>query len=601
MNSIKSKKNTVIKWFGAALLTFALIISACSWYLSLKLKPTISAELKDIVLNATDSLYTVKFSKVKTNFVFGNAALVDVELIPDTNRLKVLVERKTAPNNIFRIKLARLHVKDFHSFRFYREGRLNINEVVFEKPCVEMINRQYDFNDERPARPRKSPYEYISKFLKELRIKTISFKEISFKYVNENQPVPQIDSINNLNITLKDWLIDQNSATDPNRLYLLKDVHINVNDYRYATADSMYHVNVNQMNFTASTGLLSVKKFDLTPRYSEMDFGKVAGYARDRFHIEMSDISFNGINLPLYIRKQEFVAKEMNINDGFVSVFNNNELEKGDKPRTGKYPHQLLQRVQELLTVDKINLQNIAISYAEYDRDSKQKGKITFERTSGTILNATNSPKVKKINPYMIADLNTYMMGQGKLTVRFRFDLTAPDGAFSYNGLLTKLDGKTLNRITRPLGMVHVNRGYVNSLSFNIDANDKVAKGKMDFNFKDLSVALLKKEEGRERLVRQGWMSLLANALVINSDNPDREGNYLSAPIEYQRNEKASFFAFIWRTLFVGIKHSVGITDEKEEEINATIEEFEKRREERLERKEERLERKQQRQRQRRN
>ena len=97
--------------------------------------------------------------------------------------------------------------------------------------------------------------------------------------------------------------------------------------------------------------------------------------------------------------------------------------------------------------------------------ESRQKGKITFEKTSGTILNVTNEKKVKAKNPIMLAKLDTYMMGQGKLHADFKFDLNAANGAFSYKGQLTDMDGGILNRITKPLGMLQVKSGVVRKLS----------------------------------------------------------------------------------------------------------------------------------------
>lgn len=595
MADFKSKKHTVIRWFGGVLLVVALIVGAFSWYLGIKLKPIISAQLKEVVENATDSLYTVEFSELNTSFMLGYASLSDVRLIPDTNVLKKLVRLKLAPNNIYEVGLKKLVIKNFHSFRFYKEGRLNINQLIFDKPNIVMTNKQLDFNEDRPPVPRKSPYDYISRFLKELRVETISFKDIRFKYVNRNGPVPEVDSVDNLNITFKDWLIDRGSASDTSRFYLLKDVMINLKDYRFATPDSMYHLNVNQLDFQASTGKLNIKRFDFTPRYDEMSFGRKAGYAKDRFHIQMSDISLNGVDLPQYVRKQELMANEMNIANGSVAVFNNNELSRRGTIKNGRYPHQLLQKLNDQLTIKTINLQNIDVRYAEYDRDSKQKGEITFENTSGQIRNLTNSEKLKAVNKYMIADLTSYMMGKGKMAVQFKFDLNSPRGAFSYVGRLGNMEGKVLNRITKPLGMVQVNRGEVKSLSFKIDADENVANGTLDFRYNDLSIGLLKKVEGKERLVKQGLMSILANALILRSDNPDASGKYVSAPIHYERNRRSTFFSFIWRTLFLGIKHSVGVTKEKEKEVAAKIAEFERMREDRLERKEDRLERKQKR------
>jgi hypothetical protein len=404
----------------------------------------------------------------------------------------------------------------------------------------------------------------------------VDFKNARFKHINNNGPIPDIDSVANLNVSLRDWLIDSLSAQDTTRLYLLKDVNLNLNNYSYATPDSMYHINVNQLSFNASSGIVNIKEFGLIPRYSEKEFPKVNGYARDRFMIKLNNISLDGLDLPAYLQKRELIAKQMNITDGGISVFNDNSYPSLIRVKTGKFPHQLLQLFNTKLTLEKINLKNIDVSYAEFDRDSKHRGEITFNHTSGSITNVTNAAKIKAKNNFMQADLVTYVMQEGKMDVNFKFDLNSPLGAFDYKGRLTNLDGRKLNQITKPLGMVQVNKGTINELVFDIKANQDVAKGTLDFRFKDLSVGLLKKVEGKQRLVKQGWLSILANALIINSDNPSANGKFIAAKINYKRQPTASFFSFIWRSLFQGAKYSVGVTPQKEAEINAQIAKFEK-------------------------
>lgn len=565
---------------------------AMSWYLSVKLRPVIMKELKDLVLNSTDSLYRIEFSTVNTNFLLGNASVSNVKIIPDTTIFNKLIKLKRAPNNIYEVSLKKLTIRNFHPFSIYKDKELSVEQLLFEHPKVVMINRQFDFNENRPPRPNKSPYEYISKFLKLVSVNTISLKDVSFKYINKNVPVPEVDSLDKLDITLKDWLIDANSATDPTRIYLLKDVLISLNDYQFATPDSLYHIQLNEFSFAASTGKLNVKKFAVVPRYSEMDFGRKVGFSKERFSIQLSDISLSGIDLPLYIKKQELAAEEMNITNGFVSVFNNNELPSQGIERVGKFPHQLLQLVKAQLTVKKLNLSDVDISYAEFDSDSKQKGRITFEKTSGTILNVTNEEKVKAKNPFMLANLNTYMMGQGKLIVNFKFDLNAKNGAFSYQGELGDMDGGFLNRITKPLGMLQVNSGMVKKLSFNVVADEAKASGDLNFRYKDLSIGLMKKVEGKNRLVKLGLFSMLANSLVIRPDNPDDKGKMVGASIYFQRDPRISFFSFIWKTLLQGIKYTVGLTPEKQAEIDAQIAKFEKMKSDREQRREARRRRK---------
>ena len=587
---IKTSRKTfnILKWIAGIVFVLFMTADAASWFLSSKRRPIVTKELKDLVLNATDSLYRIEFSTVNTNYLLGNASILDVNILPDTNIFNKLVRLKRAPNNIYEVRLKKLTIWNFHPFRLFKDKTLDVDQLLFEHPSVVMINRQFDFNENRPARPYKSPYGYISKFLQRVCVNSIDFKNISFKYVNKNLPVAEADSLDNLDITFKDWLIDANSASDPSRFYLIKDVLINLNDYDFATPDSLYRMRINSLSFKASTGLLHVNRFSLSPRYSEMDFGRVAGYAKDRFNIQMSDIRLTGIDLPLYVKKLQLSARDMTINNGFVNVFNNNELPSKGVARMGKFPHQLLQTVKGQLSVKRLNLNNIDFRYALFDRYTRQKGKISFENTSGTITNVTNEARVKSKNPFMLASLDSYMMGQGKLHVNFKFDLNARNGAFSYNGELTNMKGSVLNKITKPLGLVQVKSGQVQKLNFDVVADETKARGKLSFAYDDLSIGLLKKVEGNNRLVKQKLISMLANALVINPANPNKEGKFITAPIEFERDPTNSFFSFIWQSLFQGIKYTVGLTPQKEAEIATKIAEFEKMKADREQRRENR-------------
>ena len=571
-----SRNKKIFKWMMTSLTILILLVVSTAWYISAKLKPSIKKELRELVLKSTNGLYQVEFSDLHTNLLTGSATILDVNIIPDTNVYKQLITQKKAPNNLYYIKLKEIAIKRFHPLNIFLNKEIKISLLLFDKPEVTMVNKHFDFNDNKPPRPNKSPYDFIKKLFKSIRVEVVDFKNASFKHINNNGPISDIDSVANLNVSLRDWLIDSLSSQDTTRLYLLKDVNLNLNNYSYATPDSMYHINVNQLSFNASSGIVNIKEFGLIPRYSEKEFPKVNGYARDRFMIKLNNISLNGLNLPAYLQKRELIAKQMNIADGGISVFNDNSYPSLIRVKTGKFPHQLLQLFNTKLTLEKINLKNIDVSYAEFDRDSKHRGEITFNHTSGSITNVTNAVKIKAKNNFMQADLVTYVMQEGKMDVNFKFDLNSPLGAFDYKGRLTNLDGKKLNQITKPLGMVQVKKGTINELVFDIKANQDVAKGTLDFRFNDLSVGLLKKVEGKQRLVKQAWLSILANALIINSDNPNANGKFIAAKINYKRQPTASFFSFIWRSLFQGAKYSVGVTPQKEAEISRQIAKFEK-------------------------
>jgi len=592
MPDTRKYRYRVFKWIACTLLSVFIVLAGIAWLLNVKSRPILTDRIKTLLYKSTDSLYTISFTKVSTNVFTGNATLQNVKIVPDTNRFKQLIALKRAPNNLYTVSLKKLVVKHFHPLTLYREKKLQLEEIIFDKPEVTMVNRQFAFNEGRAPRPIKSPYAIISKNLKEFSIKSIRFKDVSFKYINKNVPNSVPFSIDDLNITLTDLLVDSTSAEDPSRFYLVKDILINLNNYVYRTPDKMYDIQLDKLDFRATTGKLRINSFALVPLHDEMSFGKVAGFAKERFNIKMSDIMLNGIDLPLYISKQELWAKEMAITNGFVSVFNHNGLpKKHQESKIGKFPHQLLQLLDAPILVQKIQLKDINVNYSVYNNESNQKGQITFEHTSGIIKNATNVEKIKAINPFMEVNLNTYLFGQGKLDVNFIFDLTAKDGAFSYNGVLHNFNARVLNQITKPLGLVRINRGSVDKLKFNFKANDLGAKGTVAFSYYDLSVALMKNDPEKDHLVTRGFLSFLANALIIKSENPGADGKLVPLTVNYSRPANTSFFNMIWKSLFTGIKYSIGITEEKQNEVREHIAKFKAMRANHIQRKQKRLER----------
>ncbi|MNK08688.1 hypothetical protein D3C87_266310 [compost metagenome] len=579
------KRKRRLKWILGVLLFLILIILGAAWYISGKIKPIVQQELGAIVNKATNGLYHIHFDKVSVNPLTGNASLTEMSLVPDTNVYQKLVLQNKAPNNLYVIKLQKLSIKRFHPFKIYFDKKLEIDLLLFDKPHITMINKSLAFNEDKLPQPDKSPYDYIKNIFTALHVKTIDFKNASFKYVNNNKVKPDIDTISNLTITLKDWLIDATSAKDKSRFYLLKDAYVYLNDYTYATPDSMYYIKASQFEFSASAKKLNIKEFALQPRYSEQEFAKVNGYARDRYSLQLNNIDFHGINLFSYIKNREVLADEMNIANGVLSVFNDNSYPKLGKDKTGKFPHQLFQKIDIPITIKKINLNQLDISYAEFDEKSRQRGRISFNNTSGVISNVTNQYKNKKKDPIIEANLESYLMEQGKLNVGFKFNVMAPKADFSYQGQLLNLDGRQLNYITKPLAMMQIKSCLVRSLAFDIKANDEIARGKVNFTYNDLSLGLMKKHEGGERLKRLGLLSLLANAMVIHSDNPSVDGKFTSAPIYYKRKPTGSFFNFVWKTLFQGVKYSVGFTPQKEAEIKSYVSRFEDMKNEREKRK----------------
>ncbi len=570
-----SKKKARI--WPIVLLTIILLIGGAIYFIYKKYlkedrwKPYLQAEIKALVLQSTDSLYSIQYSDFDLNIRTGNATLTDFKLIPDTEVYRKLVALKKAPDNLFTLSVKKLSISNLGAVKAYKEKILNISNISVEKPSLTVVNRRFAYNDTVRVGKPKSPYELIKKTFRQLHIDSISLKDISLNYINKSDPLEKRTALKHLNINIADVVIDSLTDKDTSRFYYTKGIDIKIQDYKIKTPDSLYQAEIKQIHFNTAYRYIILDKVSFVPRYSNSGFYKVTGEAGDIYNLKFNRIDIRDINLQKFIRDQKLYAGRLDIANAAVKIFSNNAYKSKQTSKVGKDPQQALQRVALDMRLKKINIKNTLISYSEADATSGYTGVITFNNTYGTILNVTNDPDAKKADPFMVAHIYTRFMNAAELNVNFKFDLPSKIGAFNYSGTLGKFDGRILDKLVKPLALVHVKSADISKLHFDVDASNYSGKGKLEFYYTNLNVQLLKKVEGKAELQTQGFISKLANTLIINDANPDKKGNFNPGPINLKREPNLSFFSFLYKALLDGLKPSVGFDKKTENSVNKAI------------------------------
>lgn len=571
-----SRKRRFPRW-PFIVLGILLIIGAAAWYFynsyfaNNRWKPLLQARLKALVLQSTDSLYRIEYSDFDLNLASGDATLSDFKLIPDTTVYQRLVEQKKAPDNVFTLSVKKLAIKNVGAKKAYQDKILNVSSIIIDKPSLTIVNKRYAFNDTVKIGQPKTPYQVIKDVFKELRIDSISLKDISLNYINKNERLTKQTVLKNLDINISDILIDSLSAQDAKRFYYTKGVEVIIRNYKVKTPDSLYTSEIKQIYFSTAKRTIQLDKVDFLPRYSRADFYKKTGESGDIFTLKFKKIGINDIDLQRFLRDQKLFAGTLDVENADVQIYHDGNYKGKKSSKIGKDPHQALQKVALDMQLDRLNISNSNITYAETDATSEQTGLITFRKTSGYFLNVTNEAGSKRKNRYMSAHIKTRFMNAAPLTVNFKFNLTDKNGAFNYSGRLGKFDGRVLDKLVRPLAMVHVRSADVERLDFNVDANNYNGKGSLKFYYKNLNVQLLKKVAGKKELQDQGLISTVANSLIIENSNPDRKGNFRPGPINLKRDPTTSFFSFLYKGLLDGLKPSVGFDKKTEGTVNKMV------------------------------
>lgn len=534
-------------------------------------KPLLQKRLKELVLNTSDSLYHIEYSDFDLNIASGNATLYDFKLVPDTAVYEKLVALKKAPDNLFILSVKKMSIKNVGARKAYQEKILDIDNISIENPTLTIINKRYAFNDTVKVGKSKTPYQLIKKIFRQLWIDSVSLKDISLNYINKSNAVTTNTELKHLDINISDIVIDSLSVNDPGRFYYTKSIDVTVHDYQIATPDSLYKAYLKKIYFSTAQRNIVLDKVTFLPRYNRADFYKQIGEAGDIYTLKFKRIAINDIDLQRFLRDQKLYAVTMDITNPDVRIYTNNAFKGKKTIKIGKDPQQALQNVALDLRLKRLNIKNADINYSETDVKTGATGQILFKHTNGYILNVTNDTTEKRINPYMTAHIKTSFMNAAPLEVNFKFDLMAKDGAFNYSGELGKFDGRVLDKLVKPLAMVHVVSADIEKLTFNVNASNYSGKGNLQFYYKNLNLQLLKKVEGKTTLQKQGLISMFANNLIIQNNNPDKKGVLRPGPINLKREPSVSFFSFLYKGLFDGLKPSVGFDKKTETKVNVAV------------------------------
>ncbi len=531
-------------------------------------KPILQKELAELVLKTSDSLYHIEYSDFDLNIRSGNATLRDFKMVPDTNVYNKLVALKKAPDKLFILSVKKLSITNIGAREAYKNKILNIDNISIDKPDLTIISKRYDFNKTVKVGKPKTPYAMIKSVFKQLHIDSVSLTNISLNYINKDKGGKQ-SSLKNVDIGVSDIFIDSLSGDDPKRFYYTKGIDITIRDYNIKTPDSLYQVGLKKLYFSTAEKKIVLDKVAFTPRYNHADFYNKKGSGGDIYNLKFKQIAINGIDLQSIFRDQFLYAETIDLGSPNIGIYSDNSFKGKKTSKIGKDPHQALQNAPLSMNLKRINIKNAKISYSETDAKSGATGVILFTHTNATITNATNDDDAKKLDPYMVASIDTRFMDVAKLHVGFKFNLNAKDGAFNYWGELDNLDGKKLDKLVKPLAMVHVESADIKKLAFNINASNYTGKGHVEFYYKNLKIQLLKKVDGKTELQSQDFVSKLANNLIIDDDNPDKKG-FRPGPVDMKREPTVSFFSFLYKGILEGIKPSVGLDKKTEAKLTNT-------------------------------
>nr|WP_232325346.1 hypothetical protein [Pedobacter panaciterrae] len=558
MTSKKPGKYKVLKWLAGIVTALIIIVGSVALYFSAKWKPILTEKIKDGIYNGSQKLYRVDFKDIHLNLITGSAVLDSVTLTPDTTVFNQLKELKLAPANLFQIKLARLQLSRIGILTAYFKKRIIINSILMEQPSINMTHYRAVKKTDTTT-DNRSLYDQISRTLKSIHVRAVKIVDADFDYINGATSKP-LNSIKHLNVNINDLLIDSLSKSDTTRFYYTKDINFELTGYRATDKGGMYTTKVDTVLGSVTGKTIRIKGLQMIPLYPDLTFTRKYKYGKDRYDLKFNEIAFAGVDFVKLSTQGNLYARTLKIGPAKAGIFVNRELPAPpnfDKVRN--FPHVALKRLPVEAIIDTVKLANIDVAYTEYNPITKKRGTVYFQNLSGAILNLTNDSLQLIKNNHAVANLTALVMKTSRIKVAINFNLTDKNASFSYKGNVGPMNMLVLNPMVKNMGLVEIESGQMQGTDFDIKANVKGASGTVHFYYKDLKIKLLKEGENGGVGEKKGFLSFLANTILIEDANPGKGAAPRTARITFERTPASSFFNLLWKGVFIGIRETVGL------------------------------------------
>ena len=513
----------------------------------------INVQLKKFRIDSTRDYqniisYFVKdvVAKVKEVYVKGDknqATFMDVEYNAPGRfiHLKNFQQKNSDDKIVFDIN--NTSIKNISTDSFIMQQQLKADELISDGGMLTFYMKQ-----KKNADSTKDEIEIDNNYFDEALVNKVSVGNTKILIYSKTKPDKAPITISNVKFNAVD-IQKLDSGTSVKNLISSSNWKLSADGFFFMTVNKRYKITMGAFDINNANSSLRIKNLTVKPMFTEAAFSKSLKQQEDLFNLEFNNIELSGIDTRLLIARQRLEAATA-ILQPVVKIYRDRTVAADLASKVGKYPHQMLQKINFPFSVKKVIIKNGMVAYTEKAEVSKKTGTVFLKNINGTISNVTNINDLTSKNNLLVLDATAGFMGVSQMHTVWKLPLNSSNGAFDVSGTAGKFNAVSLNPLIEPLGRASIKKGRVNKLTFKMTGTDHFARGNATILYNDLKIEILKNDSGDVK--KKGLQSLLANALMKDS-NPLNSVTRTDE-INYERDRTKSFFNLLWKGIFSAVK-----------------------------------------------
>jgi hypothetical protein len=517
-------------------------------------KNQVSRQPEFVSGNCTAGLFQFRFTPKDKN------QQIDIEELNFSTKEKHILAKeltvrqkiKSIKQNQFELQVPSLSMNGFDIDNAYRNDQYLFESILVEKPVFLLYNNAKDSMEINPY--KVNLYPHFESFTNVFATKSLIVKDADVTVIKNGQKKVQ----EKITIDLSNFRIDNKPsagflhATD----FSFRIPNINRQDVR-----KLYQFTIGESEYSSKNNRFTARNIRVIPNFSKEKFNKQTGYQSDYYSGKLDSIVISQPNIRRWFDKKELVGKCMSINGLNIDIYRDKRV-PFDEKRRPKMLQDMIKTLPYPIQIDSLKLIDSNIKYSEQPVQGDKEGQIRFSNLQICLKPFTNMKVSESKIPDFKLEGTATVMDSCRLKVSMNYQMNHPDNLFTASGNLSPFNMQILNPILEPLAKISIRNGQVNQFRFDLAADKTQATGQLLFGYNDLRISVLALKDGNTKEAK--FASFIANSLLLRSKNP-RGKELFPDEISFQRDQKRSILNYWWKSIFSGVRNTLGLKENKTE------------------------------------
>ena len=519
----------------------------------------IKTQLIETIGRESKGLYKADIDGLSLDVLNGNLSLTGFRITPDTALYRKLHLSDTLSPLLIDLKIDKFRIQGLKIMDLVRNRNVDVKRISFLSPEVTVFRMKLPKHANSGNIKAKMTSIPLPKGLTAIAIKEFTIEKARLEFIDctGDSLVTNIFPVTDISIV--NILVDS-VHQGKRRLFNADDIKITLGGYSIMDKKGMNKISFGEIGLSTANEEVYVKNFHLEPQYNNFDYPRKMGYQCDRTDVRISEFRLKRLKMRQLLFEGKLMAGLVVIDSLLIDDYRDMRVpaKKGFRP---PMPQDALRKLKTFLKIDTVMVNNGKAVY--HEQLLEKPGTIFFDKINATFTGLTNDSVLLAAG--LVSELRgtTYLMGKGKLDVTLRFFFGDLKNSFNYTAQIGPMDLTLINAMLSYQMPAKIESGQLKKMLIPlVRANDNEASGKLIFYYNNLKVLVEAREKTTWNKIKTGVINFAANNLVVNNDNPTKSGKLKTGTIYFQRKKESSIFNFLWKSIFSGLKSTMGFNSD---------------------------------------